>query len=105
MRAPLRHARAGFAALAVVGLVAVAPATAGADSHHRHRHHHFTLTDVQKTCLAAHGFPVGVGAPRPDLRDPAVRAAVLAALRDCGIIPARPPTTTPPPPPPAPVPT
>ena len=99
---PPRSIRSGFAALAVVGLIAAGAGTAGAagpwhHDHGRHHRHRPVITDVQKACMADHGFTFAPGSPRPDFRDPAVRAQFIAALRDCGIIPAapgEPPTTT-----------
>lgn len=81
------------AATAVIGLAALAPA-AGAHGW-GHRHHH-RLTSAQVQCLADHGFAIGAGAPKPDLRDPAVRAALFTALRECGVVGrhAPPPTST-----------
>lgn len=71
-------------ATAVAALAVLAPA-ASAHGGGRHRHHH-RLTATQVQCLKDHGFVVGPGAPKPDLADPAVRAALFAALRDCGVI-------------------
>ncbi len=71
-------------ATAVLALAVAAPA-ASAHGGSRHRHHG-RLTATQVQCLADHGVATGPGAPRPDLRDPAVRRALFTALRECGVV-------------------
>lgn len=76
---------AAATATAVLTLAALAPAASAHGGGGRHRHHH-RLSAAQVQCLKDHGFAVGPGATKPDLRDPAVREALFAALRDCGVI-------------------
>ena len=84
-------AGAGVAMLSLV--VTAAPATA--DGRHRPRHrgrHGLELDREQRACLVRHGF--GAGAARQDFHDPAVRARLVEALRECGVIGGTPTTTS-----------
>jgi len=44
------------------------------------------LNETQRAWMLDHGF--GPDAPAHDFRDPAVRAELVQALRDCGALPA-----------------
>lgn len=81
--------------LAVPGVAGAHTAGDGGSSHHRHHRHHHTLTDAQKTCLAGQGFTLPLA--RDQIHDPATWMRFVAALRTCGILPARPePAAVPP---------
>ncbi len=84
-------AGAGLAILSLV--VTAAPATAKGRHRPRHRNRHgLELDGEQRACLVRHGF--GAGHPGQDFHDPAVRARLVQALRECGVIGGAPTTTT-----------